>query len=404
MDDRRAFVRSGLLSALLPALPLNRRRDAGHRSSGTGGDDLVAAPSTIPLRRTERVAARAPVGNAIPDPTGTGPGQVTCGNADGWMAGIWQRTPYEVTGFVWRAGQLRVLPHSSHPNAISQPGILVGDIISRYSRQAFRWAYGNYQALGYLGGTDELGGRWSQATGINIRGQIVGTTSVSNGDRHAYLHTGGGMVDLGTLGGPTSEGVALNDLGQVCGNSVTATGQSRAFVWSNGHIYNIGTLDSGTWSRTVGLNNRSQVVGTSESAGGLSRAFLWDRGRLRALAPLPGDQHSEAVGINDNGEVLVRSVGVRINAFVWWRGQSTRVAGLGGRLDPAGIDGGGYVSGTATNAAGNDHAIRWCRGTTTDFGTLGGAYSSASCITSAHTVGGSSAVASGVPQAVFWTL
>ncbi len=117
------------------------------------------------------------------------------------VAGSWQRTPYEVTGFVWRAGQLRVLPHSSHPNAISQPGILVGDIISRYSRQAFRWAYGNYQALGYLGGTDELGGRWSQATGINIRGQIVGTTSVSNGDRHAYLHTGAGMVDLGTLGG-----------------------------------------------------------------------------------------------------------------------------------------------------------------------------------------------------------
>ncbi|CAO5236085.1 HAF repeat-containing protein [Frankia sp. AgKG'84/4] len=406
MDNRRTIVRAGLLSALAlaPALPLRRRRDTRPASAWPEAAVLMETSVPILAQRSDRVALRAPVGAGIPDPTGVGPGQVTCGTADGLLAGFWQRSPYEVTGFVWRAGVLRVLPQSSRPNAINKAGFLVGDIISRYSRQAFRWAYGQYQPLGYLGGTDELGGRWSQAAGINVRGQIVGTTSIGNGDRHAYIIAGDGMVDLGTLGGLTSEGVAINDLGQICGNSATATGRSYAFVWSNGHIYSIGALGGGGWSRAVGLNNRSQVVGTSEMSGGVSRAFLWERGRLRALPPLPGDQHTEAVGINDNGEILVRSIGAQTNAFVWFCGRSTRIASLGGRVDPAGIDAEGYVAGTATNAAGNDHAFRWHRGITTDLGTLGGAYSSAACITPSHTVGGGSAVAQGVPQAAFWTL
>ncbi|MCL9759645.1 HAF repeat-containing protein [Frankia sp. AiPa1] len=402
------LVQMGLLSALTPALPVGRGRGVHPASSGPGDAGAHrpdAAFAAVPARQSDDAAARRPLaGTGIADPTGLGPGLVTCGTADGLVAGFWQRSPYEVTGFVWRAGALRVLPWSSRPNAINGSGILVGDIISRYSRQAFRWAWGTYQALGYLGGTDQLGGRWSQATDINMHGRIVGTTSIGNGDRHAYILAGSGMVDLGTLGGPTSEAVAINDLGQICGNSVNAAGQTRAFTWSNGHLYNIGTLDGGTWSRAAGLNNQGQVVGTSEIAGGLSRAFRWDCGRLCSLDPLPGDQYSEAVGISENGEILVRSIGTQINAFVWCRGHSTRIASLGGRVDPAGIDAMGYVAATAVNAAGNDHAIRWHQGVTTDLGTLGGLYSSASCVTPAHTVGGSSATASGVPRAAFWTL
>ncbi|MCM3922936.1 HAF repeat-containing protein [Frankia sp. AiPs1] len=400
----------GLVSALRPALPVGRSPGdtrSGSRSDAAlaGAGDREAAAAVIPVQPAAgvRPVPRA-AATAIPDPTGVGPGQVTCGAVDGLVAGFWQRSAYEVAGFVWRAGVPQVLPQSSRPNAINDSGVVVGDIVSHYTRQAFRWAHGSHQPLGYLGGTDELGGRWSQAVGVNVRGRIVGTTSVAGGDRHAYLWADNTMTDLGTLGGSSSEGVAVNDQEQVCGNSVTATGQSHAFLWSRGRITDVGTL-GGSWSRAAGLNARGQVAGTSEIAGGQSRAFLWERGAMRDLGVLSGDQQSEAVGINDNGEILVRSIGTQINAFVWSRGRRTPITGFGLRVDPGGISARGYVCGTALNVAGNDHAIRWYRGTTTDLGTLGGDYSFAAAITGAQTVVGSSAVAGAfVPQAVLWTL
>ncbi|WP_041939321.1 MULTISPECIES: HAF repeat-containing protein [Frankia] len=411
MENRRAFVQAGLLSALTPALPVSRIRNSfpSRLRSGAVLDGVAGrggGPATLPAQPSarERTGPQALAATAIPDPTGVGPGQVVCGNVDGLVAGFWQRSAFEVGGFVWRAGVLRVLPQSSRPTAINESGVVVGDLVSHYTRQAFRWAHGRHQPLGYLGGTDELGGRWSQAAGVDARGRIVGTSSVAGGDRHAYLWADNVMTDLGTLGGPSSEGVAVNDHGQVCGTSATATGQNHAFVWSDGRIHDVGTLGGG-WSRAVGLNARGQVAGTSETVGGGSRAFLWERGVLRDLGVLSGDQQSEAVGINDNGEILVRSIGTEINAFVWSRGRRTRITGFGLRVDPGGISARGYVCATALNTAGNDHAIRWYQGTTTDLGTLGGDYSFAAAITGAQTVVGSSAVAGAfVPQAVIWTL
>ncbi|WP_261559879.1 HAF repeat-containing protein [Frankia tisae] len=400
----------GLLSALTPALPLGRGHEGNLSRSRSGvvlaeATGLDGKPAAIPPPppRGKWPAPRAPA-TSIPDPTGVGLGQLTCGTVDGMVAGFWQRSVYEVGGFVWRAGRLRVLPQNSRPAAINGSGVVVGDMVSHYTAQAFRWARGTHQPLGYLGGTDELGGRWSRAAGINARGQIVGTTSVRGGDRHAYIWANNAMTDLGTLGGLSSEAVAVNEAGQICGNSVTATDQSRAFVWSNARIYDLGTL-GGSWSRAVGLNTKGQVVGASEMADGRSRAFLWERGALRDLGVLPGDQQSEAVGINDSGEILVRSIGAETTAFVWYRGRRSAVAGFGRRVDPGGINAQGYVCATALNTTGNDHAIRWRGGVTTDLGTLGGDYSYASAITAAATVLGSSAVAGAfVPQAVFWTL
>ncbi len=47
-----------------------------------------------------------------------------------------------------------------------------------------------------------LGGSNSFAYGTNDAGQVVGVSSMANGDNHAFLWTAaGGMVDLGTLGG-----------------------------------------------------------------------------------------------------------------------------------------------------------------------------------------------------------
>ena len=50
-----------------------------------------------------------------------------------------------------------------------------------------------------------LGGESSAAYGINNNGEIVGESWTSNDVEHAFLYTGGRMIDLGTLSGRASD-------------------------------------------------------------------------------------------------------------------------------------------------------------------------------------------------------
>src|SRR5437870_351738 len=69
-----------------------------------------------------------------------------------------------------------------------------------------------------------LGGSFSDAFGVNNRGEVVGFSTVS-GDvsLHAFLWQNGLLTDLGILGPPdalpSSIAVAINDAGEVVGAS-----------------------------------------------------------------------------------------------------------------------------------------------------------------------------------------
>jgi probable HAF family extracellular repeat protein len=81
----------------------------------------------------------------------------------------------------------------------------------------------------------DLGGGFSSASGINIKGQVVGISRTNLGDGHierAFLwQSGQGMKDLGTLGGDNSGAAAINDKGQVVGESQTSSGDFHAVLW-----------------------------------------------------------------------------------------------------------------------------------------------------------------------------
>ncbi len=169
---------------------------------------------------------------------------------------------------------------------------------------------------------------WTPAvhpTGINDSGQAVGNYFPSDPhlitgflpvkyDSHAFL----GRQDLGTLGGSNSFADAINNAGQVTGRADTAAGSSHAFLDTGGKMVDLGVLPGMQSSEGIGLNEKGDVVGYSGGHGTLSlygidvhlggHAFLYSNGimedlndRLPATSGLTLD---EAVAINDAGQIL----------------------------------------------------------------------------------------------------
>jgi len=90
------------------------------------------------------------------------------------------------------------------------------------------------------------------------------------------------IIDLGTLGGSYSLGRDLNERGQIVGESTISSGEPHAFLWMKGVMTDLGTL-GGSFSSAEGINSRGQVAGTSQTTSGEYHAFLWENGTMNDL-------------------------------------------------------------------------------------------------------------------------
>ena len=163
-----------------------------------------------------------------------------------------------------------------------------------------------------------LGGTYSQATGINAAGDVVGYSTNKNGDTHAFVWSKGKMTDLGTLGGTFSAPSGMNERGQVVGWSTTKSGQEHAFLWQRDRMTDLGTL-GGTSSQATGINWQGEVVGGATTATGEPHAFLWKQWKNGTMRDL-GVPYATA--INDRGQVAVVALTATgdSNASVWQSG------------------------------------------------------------------------------------
>ena len=119
----------------------------------------------------------------------------------------------------------------------------------------------NSEAATQLG---SLGGGETVAQALNNSGQVVGSSTTSEGVSHAFS-TGpaaAGMKDLGTLGGGSSTANDINDAGQVVGKATTAEGQEHAFFTDSNSLgmRDLGTL-GGHRSEATAIDNAGKVVG-----------------------------------------------------------------------------------------------------------------------------------------------
>ena len=166
------------------------------------------------------------------------------------------------------------------PRDIANDGTIVGSSTTSSGRtRAFVLRDGEMDAL------EGLGGSFAEATGVNERGEIVGSATFpgqpNSARRAVYWSPGGEIRDLGTLGGATARAWKINERGEIAGEARLADDSTHAFVIRGGEMQDLGTL-GGRNSVATGINDAGEVVGVSQTGrahpdfGPVQHGFLVD--------------------------------------------------------------------------------------------------------------------------------
>jgi probable HAF family extracellular repeat protein len=157
----------------------------------------------------------------------------------------------------------------------------------------------------------DFGGAYSSAADINDLGQIVGwaNTAINDGS-HAFLYSGGTLMDLGTLGGNESSATAINNRGEVVG-SAEIKGSSyagHAFLYAKRKMTDLGTL-GGSNSSASSINDHGEIVGSSDvKKSRFPHAFIVSNGKMTDLNDLVSSNSKwvvqRAYRISNNGLIV----------------------------------------------------------------------------------------------------
>ena len=143
-----------------------------------------------------------------------------------------------VHAFVWRQGTMQDLGtlggSCSYDFGLNDGGQVAGDsaLPGDQAAHPFRWEFGKMIDLGTLGGS------WGHVFGINGKGDVIGTSALPGDILHHAFFWRNGMTDLGTIDGdPCSDAHGINIRDQVVGSSTDCDGDEgelHGFVWEPG--------------------------------------------------------------------------------------------------------------------------------------------------------------------------
>src|SRR3984893_3278003 len=138
--------------------------------------------------------------------------------------------------------------------------------------------------------SDSLFPSGTRAHGINSSGAIVGEGWLTSSSFHAFLYSGGRMVDLG--GGYQASASAINDAGQIVGNGTTV----GAFLYSNGKMVSLGVPFGANGSDANAISSTGQIAGVIYRSGQPSHAAHYSNGSWADLGAFPGASGTSAAG------------------------------------------------------------------------------------------------------------
>lgn len=249
---------------------------------------------------------------------GTLGGPTSSGSAideEGRVAGSSYTWESKGHAFLWHDGTMRDLGNFgglTFPKDVSQ-GVVVGEYIT-YQPGNTRRTQAFVVRNGIKTDLDVIAG--SGASDINRAGQIAGThrrtdtvgLPADQQTQRAFLWENGTVTELGTLGGIWSQATGLNNHGHVVGQSALGTdGVLQAgFVWSReSGMRRI--ADGGGQARPTAINDHGVIVGTHtcDPAGGTAHPAVWtDQAQAPVRLPDPAGASATAVNaINGKGEI-----------------------------------------------------------------------------------------------------
>lgn len=174
------------------------------------------------------------------------------------------------------------------------------------------------------------GGR-STATGVNDRGDIVGSSTVpgSGNAEHAVVWWRNGQVtDIGTLGF-SAQARSINDVGEVAGFGRSCPScPPEAFYWSEADgIIPIGTF-GGFQSFSFEIDNQGMVTGrydTGSLSSQVQHAFVWTKSMGKLDLPTLGGSSAATGSINSRGQLTgwAENALGRRHAVIWQLGPGT---------------------------------------------------------------------------------
>lgn len=207
-------------------------------------------------------------------------------------------------GFLWDAQTGFVDLGDFAPNAINESGDMAGDCIGETAISACALYNGVRRTW-----TCDLPDCGTTASGINARGDVVGTRSSPDVNDAVFFRRDGTQLVLG-------EGSAddINDAGVIAGRGGP---RSQAVLWTRKDV-----LEAPGTSVARALNSRGWAVGTTFGSGTPNDAFFWNPAANAVVRLDPEGTGSEAMDINDRSEIVGTTD--NLHRAVIWRVDVTR--------------------------------------------------------------------------------
>jgi probable HAF family extracellular repeat protein len=259
------------LAAGTKVLPPRDTAYAVNRSGVIVGTSNNAAGTSRPVRWLNASAAPQDLGTP-------GSGGALDINNDGMIVGWWSNPGSTfVRALVLTSTGSFIDPlvgNSGKAWGVNDDGVVVGEIeLGGGVSRAFRWtAADGMQILGTLGGTSSV------AYDVAPSGRIVGASTTSTGETHAFIWYPefDRMDDLGTLGGTESVALATNGVVVVGYSTTTPGGPRHAFAWRTRTrtIRDQGT-DGGVHATMRAVNQYNLAVGSALDSASASSRVYW---------------------------------------------------------------------------------------------------------------------------------
>jgi probable HAF family extracellular repeat protein len=182
---------------------------------------------------------------------------------------------------------------ASYANGINSSGDIVGlwlASLDGFGQRAFLQSGGVFTTL--------LG---ASAFGINNNGVIVG----SNGGSGSFIYDNGNYQML-CIPSAFTQATGINDSGEIVGSYRNNANVTHGFLYKGGAFTTI-NVPGANFTVINGINNKGQMVGEYSTAPGIVQGFLYDGSTFTTIdAPCaPADYcDTELHGINDSGEIV----------------------------------------------------------------------------------------------------